>query len=812
MRAVANGANPGTVPLMPTTTTPVPAQLTDGLNPEQHEAVVTLSGPLLVVAGPGSGKTRVLTHRIAALLATGTSPGAVLALTFTNKAAAEMRTRVAGLVGADLVSRMWIATFHSACVRILRAHHEVVGLPRSFSILDANDAAKLVTDCLEKAGELRDLPTAERKKVVKDTYRMISTAKNADMGAADLLASHNPDTQRAGRIMTPYNAALRARGAVDFDDILLLVMHLLARNPAIAEHYGRRFSHVLIDEFQDTNTVQWEITRMLGAQGNVCVVGDADQSIYAFRGADPGVLGAFTRTFPTAKVVRLGRNYRSTKNIVAVAQAIIDPNPAQHRARMSTDNPAGEVVRVMSLMTDLDEARWVADEIARRGGQLGDHAVLVRTNAQTRALEMILRERGVEHDVVGTVRFFDRAEVKDAMAYLRLTVNPIDVGALERAVAAPRRGIGPATLVQVSGAVQYTGVTVTAALSAAAEGTGRGPNAIRKFVTALEAVTQAAVVGGPEAALRAVLEDAGLLEHYEGKDAKKAADGENAEKAENLRELVRSAGDFVAGRAGTDAQGRVIADLDPLEQVEAFIEHAALMSSAEKPDDPTNGSRHDNAVQVATMHAAKGKEWPHVYVVGVEEGICPHSRAETTAELAEERRLMFVAVSRAQRTLDLTHVALRRKFNDDVEASPSRYLDDLPDGVEFADVAPTRPRMGFSFAAAPRTAAPRAGAGAATSPRGTWAPPPAARGAAPWSASGPRPAPTGAPVRVSRPSPLTPHPDSLNADQVPPGTVVVHPTFGQGTVADVSSSTVTIRFSVGLKVLALARAPLTLAS
>lgn len=763
-------------------TAAVPSALLAGLNPEQATAVSTLTGPLLVVAGPGSGKTRVLTHRIAALLATGTAPWSVLAVTFTNKAAAEMRHRVDELVGADAARGMWVATFHSACARILRAHHELVGLPRSFTIVDSKDSERLITQVLTAAGELEPLSVAERKQTVKDVHRLISTAKNADQTPRDLLTHGNPRAGLAAKTMAAYDAALRARGAVDFDDLLLMVWHLLRDHPDVAAAYTTRFTHVLVDEFQDTNTVQWQVTRALAAHQNLCVVGDADQSIYAFRGADPSVLGAFSAAFPGATVVRLGCNYRSTSAIVDVAQAVIDANPSPFRARLSTPNPAGEPVRVVEFSTDLDEARWVADQVAARGGPLSEHAVLVRTNAQTRVLEMVLRERAVAHDVVGTVRFFDRAEVKDALSYLRLAVNPIDVGALERAVTAPKRGIGPATLAAVTGPVLAGQATIISALRAAADAGGRGANALTQFATAVEAVRAAVAEHGPGQGLQAVL-DAGLEAHH----TPAKADEDGIARVENLRELVRTAQDFVAGRSGTDPQGRVVADLDGVEQTEAFIEYAALMSAAETP---SGDAATRDAVQVATMHAAKGKEWAHVYVVGVEEDICPHKRSTTDAELAEERRLMYVAVSRAKKTLALTHVQTRRTFDQIVEATPSRFLNDLPVAVARVSAVPSR-----STPTGPR---PAFGAQPSTAPVGRR-----------WGA--PAPTPSGlfaSPTRVSAPAPGP----RVDPDQLRPGVSVTHPTFGPGQVLSAAGGTVEVRFASCVKVLSVAHAPLVLAT
>jgi DNA helicase-2/ATP-dependent DNA helicase PcrA len=756
---------------MPTTSHVPPALLT-GLNPEQAQAVTTLSGPLLVVAGPGSGKTRVLTHRIAALLATGTPPWAVLAVTFTNKAAAEMRHRLGALVGQDAARGMWVATFHSACARILRTHHDRVGLPRSFTIVDTKDSEKLIARVLEAAGELEPLSVAERKQTVRDVRHLISAAKNADQSPRDLITSGHPRAGLAATTMVAYDQALRARGAVDFDDLLTLTWHLLRDRPDVAEAYRTRFAHVLVDEFQDTNTVQWCITRALAAHGNVCVVGDADQSIYAFRGADPSVLGAFTSAFPTATTVRLGRNYRSTQSIVQVAQAVIDANPSPFRARLSTQNPPGDPVQVIRFPTDLDEARWVADQVAARGGPLSEHAALVRTNAQTRVLEMVLRERGVAHEVVGTVRYFDRAEVKDALAYLRLAVNPVDVGALERAVTAPRRGIGPATLAQVTGPVLAGQASVLEALRAAAAAGGRGAGALAGFADVVAAVRDAVARGGPAAGLRVAL-DAGLLAHH----SPTKADEESTARVENLRELERTAEDFVAGRSGTDPQGRVVADLDGVEQTEAFVEYAALMSAAETPQTDQGQTR--QAVQVATMHAAKGREWDHVYVVGLEEDICPHKRSVSDADLAEERRLLYVACSRARRTLALTHVQTRRTFDQVVQADPSRFLVDLPESVVRVDAGqPARP----------------APAGPPGSGRRFGAPAPLATGVSGGRTSVVRPAP----------GPRVPIGD------LAPGVGVAHPVFGPGTVVSVGSGTVEIRFAAAIKVLSVAHAPLTL--
>lgn len=778
----------------------VPLELLDGLNPEQREATTTLSGPLLVIAGPGSGKTRVLTHRIAALLATGTRPWQVLAVTFTNKAAAEMRERLARLVGEETASKMWIATFHSACVRILRYHHDLAGLPRSFSIADTADAQKIVTEVLDDLSETRGMTPQETKQLVRDIYSHITRAKNSNRSAEQLAAAQMPDEALAGRVMAVYNDRLAARGAVDFDDILLRTLHLLRAHPDVARRYQDKFAHVLVDEFQDTNAVQLEITQILAAHGNLCVVGDADQSIYAFRGANPGVIAAFDSMFPGAKVVALGQNYRSTGNIVAVAQAVIDPNPAQHRAVLRTANPPGKKPVLACAYSNWDEARWVVARILEHGGTLDEHAVLVRTNAQTRTFETVLKEAALPYDLVGAIRFFDRAEVKDALSYVKLAVNPADVLAFERCVNTPKRGIGQATVdAIVAEATQTRRSPLAVAAERAATG-GRGAGQLSAFLTLFDTVT-AAAADGPIAVLETVLDAAGLRAYYAAIDAK---ENKEDKRVDNLEELLESADDFVDGRIGSDPEGRDIAELTGAEQTEAFLEYAALMSAAETPK-PTEGAR-TGKVQVATMHAAKGKEWPHVYVVGLEDNICPHKRAVESgdpADLQEERRLLFVAVSRAQSTLDMSYCVTRKQFNRDVENPPSRFLEDLPAGVDKVMLATKPAGFGGGFGGGQNrygsnqnrygSGQPRYGAPAKAAP---------ARGAAPAVS---RPAVQSRPV--ARPVPAGPRLDVANARI---GAQVRHATLGDGVITALDERIVTVAFDSGPKSLAVAIAPLEL--
>ena len=736
----------------------VPEELLAGLNPEQRDAVRCLSGPLLIVAGPGSGKTRVLVHRIAALLHTGVFPSQVLAVTFTNKAAAELRDRVNTLVGASAADRMWISTFHSACARILRYEHAAAGLPRSFTIADSADSQRLVTSVMDTLGRLKDLNPSEKRSYVKDVHAIISRAKNNGHGPEHLAQSTVADQVDAAPVMAAYNELLAIRGVLDFDDLLLRARDVLRGDDATRQKYQQRFRHVLVDEYQDTNKVQYDIVHLLaGTADSVCVVGDADQSIYAFRGATPSVLTSFTDEHPNATVLALGQNYRSTARIVDVAQAVIDANTSPLRPQLRTDNETGEPVRLLAADSNFSEADWVVGEIQRRGGDPADHAVLVRTNSLTRALEQQLASCRIDYQVVGALRFYDRAEVKDALSYLRLAVNDGDVAAFERCVNTPKRGIGDATVKAVVDEALATGQTPAQVLAAVASGRARA--GAHAFAAQLAAVRSAAG-RGPAAALEAVGSAAGLREFLQALSAKEGVDREA-----NFDELISYAEQFTRSGSATDPEARDIASLPGWEQTEAFLENVALVSSAETPTG--QDAVHGGKVSLLTMHAAKGKEFPHVYVVGLEENICPHKRALDSgraSELEEERRLLYVAVSRAQLTLDLSYCRRRVTFKQEVQARPSRFLADLP-----ADVAHVEDPA--SFAHRP----PRAG----DRRRSAMLPAAAA------------------------------HPQRLTAAQLRAGDRVEHPMFGQGEVTLVATKTVSVNFGGLTRLLMLEAAPLT---
>lgn len=768
----------------------VPAELLGGLNDRQRDAVRALHGPVLVVAGPGSGKTRVLTHRIAALLRLGVPPWRVLAVTFTNKAAGEMRDRVAALVGEEQASQIWMSTFHSMCVKILRRDGAAVGLKRSFAIADADDARRIVRRILVAEGvEPRDA-TRQADEIASS----ISLAKNRLWGPEHMAAAGDPSMRAAAFYYARYAEEMAAQNLVDFDDLLLKTRDLLRSNPEVAGRYRLRFSHVLVDEYQDTNACQYEIVRSLvGLDRNLCVVGDHDQAIYQWRGATSEALASFDSDFPDATVVALDRNYRSTPSIVEVSRAIIAPNAAVHRAELWTSNEPGAPVRLRAFADDRDEARHIVSEIeasiASRA-PASDHAVLYRTNALSRAVEAELAARAVPYTVVGGQRFFERAEIKDAMAYLRVLVNDRDEAAFGRAAAVPRRRLGEATLTAVAAAARQRGVgLVAAARELRAEGAlGRGTKPVDAFLADLETVADAAL-DGPVAAVGAVLDIDGFVAA-----ATTGASRELAGEArrENLDQLLSAVDEFCASPPPEVVAALDLAPGEPVEPGEnlsaraalsAFVEHVALVSDVD--------TQATDAVQLMTVHASKGREFPRVWVIGVEDDLFPHSSSTgSDAAVAEERRLLFVAVSRAERTLELSWCTRRFRFGEFRDCGPSPFLADLPDSVEYSRQSPASTSArndGWSHSTRRRSSLGRWGTG-----------------------SGARPA---AGVR-SRPSPaagVRPPADGprLQSGEVTVGMAVEHPSFGTGTVSAVDDTTVTVRFSDKQRVLMLAHAPLS---
>jgi len=748
------------------TTPPIPANLLSGLNTPQAQAVSTLEGPLMLVAGPGSGKTRVLTHRMAALIATGTRPWNILAVTFTNKAAAEMRTRLENLIG-EPASQVWVSTFHSLCARLLRRFATEAGLPASYNVADADDSKKLIRAALDSLSLMPD--------DAKRYQSAISWAKNHSQDASSI----ESELPRVAEVFASYQKALDERQLLDFDDLLLRLRNLL-RNPDVLSVLQDRFRYIMVDEYQDTNAVQYEIVRLLASSShNICVVGDQDQSIYQWRGAHAGAISGFTEDFPGAVVISLDQNYRSTKAIVDVSAALIAPNPAKHRAALWTDNESGEPVRVMTVYDSTSEADYVARSVKNL---TGTRAIIVRTNAQTKPFELSLTSLRVPYLVVGAQRFYDRAEVKDALAWLRALLSPADLLSLARAAATPRRGLGEKSLAEwftLAASHNLDPVALMADPTLAATLPGRVRNAAQAYCDVLVAGQQAAA-RGPLEALKYVYE-AGLMETY----------SPDPERVENLEVLLNEATNFQAPPEVDDDGNVTTVPTDSLEATRLFVESATLASSADADAD-------QNPVYLITAHASKGREFDHVYVAGVEDNIYPHHMVgNSESAVAEERRLLYVACSRAKVTLTLTTCLRRQTFGEWQDTQPSRFLEDMPEEVIFADLG--------GSSAPPRS----------TSSSGYGKNQPAAK--KPFAASAPkRQIPPAAAKKAPRPQfshPLNPIPEvpPLEEEVLRAGVTVVHPTFGPGKVIeDAKNNQVKVRFEDQVRTLALRFAKLTL--
>ena len=638
--------------------------LPDGLNPAQLDAVTHPTGPLLVVAGAGSGKTRVLTRRIAHLIGErGVSPFAILAITFTNKAAGEMKERVADLVG-PVARRMWVSTFHSACVRILRSDGDRLGFPSSFSIYDQGDAVRLTGYVVRDQGlDVKRFPA-------RSVHSAISAAKNEGRTAGQYVEhAMGPYEERIGKVFVEYQARLLAAGAMDFDDLLGNAVRLLREHPDVADRYRQRFEHVLVDEYQDTNVVQNELVMLLASgHRNVCVVGDSDQSIYRFRGADIRNILDFEESFPEATVVVLDQNYRSSQTILDAANAVITRNAGRKPKELWTDAGSGDPITRYRADDETDEARWVVGQLRRLhdgGRPWPDMAVFYRTNAQSRAIEEQLVTLGVPYKVVGGLRFYDRREVRDAMAYLKLAVNPADEVAAKRVLNVPKRGVGDTSVARVDAHAASSGIRFIDALrdAEAAGVSGRAVTGIRSFLDLVDALAEA-VDDGPATILEVALERSGYLDELRA-DRSIEAEG----RLENLSELIGVAGEFDDVDEFLERVG-LVADTDDLPDQDAEGEGPADGGS----DEPDPGQ-----VVLMTMHAAKGLEYPVVCIVGMEDGVFPHVRAlGDPAELEEERRLAYVGITRARERLMLTHAWSRMLHGQTQYNPPSRFIDEIP--------------------------------------------------------------------------------------------------------------------------------------
>jgi DNA helicase-2/ATP-dependent DNA helicase PcrA len=726
------------------------------LNPDQRDAAEHVSGPLLIVAGAGSGKTRVLTHRVAHLIATGVHPMNILAITFTNKAAEEMRSRVRTLVG-EVADKMWVSTFHSACVRILRATADRLGYPKSFTIYDSADSQRLVSQII------RDMNLDPKRFPAKGAQARISLWKNElvnPAGAAE--SAFGPFETKYAEIYNEYQHRLMKSGAMDFDDLLVNVVRLFREHSDVLSAYQDRFKHVLVDEYQDTNLAQNEIVLLLGRDHhNVCVVGDTDQSIYAFRGADYRNILQFERAFPDVYTVVLAQNYRSTQVILDAANAVISNNVERKPKELWTQVGSGDkIVRYYAEDED-EEARFVVSELKRlhrhEAINWREMALFYRTNALSRILEEFLIDGDIPYRVIGGTKFYDRKEVKDAIAYLRCVMNPADEVSIRRVVNTPRRGVGDTSLDKLATLAAQQGIGLSVALRRASSA-GVGGAALRginEFVTLIDSL-EADRDHGPAHLLRELLERSGYLTELRNEDTHEAQG-----RIENLEELIGAAEEFP--------------------DTNDFLEKVSLVSD-------TDDIAGDDKVMMMTLHSAKGLEFPTVFIIGLEEGIFPHSRTLLDGtQLEEERRLAYVGITRAEQRLYLSHAWSRSLHGSRQYNPPSRFLDEIPGelferkGSVDTGADEGRGQMRGDWKQTPVPDFRRRG-GDVTS-RASEALRPVAR------------------------EPKVTHNFSIGDD-------VVHPVFGEGVIIDLigtgEKAEATVRFvDRGTKVLALAWAPLT---
>ena len=608
-------------------------EILEGLNPAQQDAVQTMSGPVLILAGAGSGKTKTLTHRIANLIANGVLPSEILALTFTNKAAREMRERLAKILGREnsFSFMPWMGTFHSICVKMLRIEAENVGLDKGFVIYDTDDRLALIKRAM------KELQISDKSVKPKAAEAAISKAKNDGKLPDEMLAdAYYPNQQQIARVYERYEDMRQKANAVDFDDLLLYVARLLKERKDIREKWQNRFKHILIDEYQDTNHIQYQIVKLLvNEERNICCVGDDWQSIYSWRGADFTNILNFERDFPGAKVIKLEQNYRSTQNILDAAQKVITKNTQRSDKTLFTEAGKGAPITIQQARDEQDEAKWVASTIRKMRRPLSDFAVLYRTNAQSQAFERAFMDYRLPYKLVGGVRFYDRKEIRDIVAYLHLIVNPHDIISLTRVINVPARGIGEKSVQKI--------------LEGDLEGlTAKTRGAYEKFVDILAGLREQNAAGvGPAEIVEDLLRKIDYRSYLDDGDKLKAE-----ERNENLTALV--------GEAGT------------YQTLDEFLADAALMSSSDE-------DAGKDAVTLMTLHAAKGLEFPVVFLVGLEEGLLPHVRSmdESVEDVEVERRLAYVGMTRAMQELFLTYANSRFMFGGRNYNFPSRFLQDL---------------------------------------------------------------------------------------------------------------------------------------
>lgn len=630
----------------------------DTLNDRQCEAVKHTEGPLLITAGAGSGKTKVLTCRIAHLLELGVAPYRILAITFTNKAAKEMKERVTNLVGAQADS-IWLSTFHSFCAKLLRFEVDGFhGYTRNFTIYDSSDQLVLVKDCLKK------LNLDDKQFTPRSVLGTISSAKNVLMDAKAFAAKASDFyEQKVADVYALYQEKLRENNAVDFDDLLFLAVRLLQENEEVREKYQSRFQYILVDEYQDTNHAQYALTKILAARWrNICVVGDADQSIYAWRGADIRNIIDFTRDYPDAASIKLEQNYRSTKTILHAANAVIDNNESRPKKTLWTENPTGNKIIHYQAQTEHDEADYIAGVIYNRHEishePYGDMAILFRTNAQSRVLEEKLMRYAIPYTMVGGTKFYDRKEIKDVLAYLRLLYNPEDSLSLTRIINVPKRNIGATTMEHVAAYAEAQGISLFEALSSTDEipVTKRAKASLENFAAMIFDLLNDIEGKDVLSLIETVIKQTGYGDMLD-KEAEHDPQGES--RKENVGEFLSVAKDYM--------------DSNPEGNLQDFLENVALVS------DVDDFESSDSKVTLMTLHAAKGLEFPVVFLTGLDEGLFPHSRTlMDPAQVEEERRLAYVGITRAERQLYVTNAVTRTMYGRISAYMPSRFLAEIP--------------------------------------------------------------------------------------------------------------------------------------
>lgn len=755
----------------------------DTLNGPQREAVLCTEGPLLVLAGAGSGKTRVLTHRIAHLVEDlNVAPWQIMAITFTNKAAAEMRERLQSLIGGG-ARGMWVSTFHSMCVRILRTDCERVGFAKGFTIYDDSDSKRLVEQIMD------ELNIDKKRYPIPALRNRISQAKN-DLQVAEVFAEKTSDQvgQVAARVYTRLQERLRQLNAFDFDDLLLYTWLLLKNHPDVLAAYQNRFRYLMVDEYQDTNHAQYVLTQLLAAaHKNIMVVGDDDQSIYSWRGADLRNILDFEKDYPEARVVKLEENYRSMGNILAAANAVIANNLTRKPKKLFTSKPAGDKISVYSATDERDEGRWIASEIEHQHGEgmsYNQIAVFYRTNAQSRMLEDMLMRAGVPYRLIGGTRFFDRAEIRDVMAYLNLVVNPANDVAAHRVINVPKRGIGKTTVEHIDYVARETGITfLQAAELCIADDQIR--SATRKAIAEFVALIHEAqgYAGDLRKVVEAIVDKAGLIRVLEAENSDDAAG-----RIENIQELFGVVDEYAQTHDDADAlfepptagDAPEADDEPPVRTFQAnslpdFVEWVTLRT------DMDTVAEDGEAITMMTIHAAKGLEFDCVFVAGMEESLFPHGNSSQDSQgLEEERRLAYVAITRARKKLYLTNAFTRQIFGQSSANPPSRFIGEIPlelrKGIGMGSA-------GFSGSGWEKRGSRRGIAGSGSEAGG-------GRVFGQSSASGPRPR------QQARPA-VKPEAQKKAAAKMTftKGDTVDHKVFGRGTITKVDGDTLHVRFS-----------------